>query len=83
VPDLWVADVWMKYYYSNDISDKLRHSLYAFFEQNGRSLNYGRVNPAHYNRQERICLQNKRFRMCFSQPYLICDPERVKAQQAN
>jgi len=84
VPDLGVADVWMKYYYSNDdISDKLRRSFYAFFEKNGKSLNYGRVNPAQNNRQEHICLQNKRFRMCFSQPYLICDPERVKAQQAN
>ena len=84
VPDLGVADVWMKYYHSNDdISDKLRRSFYAFFEKNGKSLNYGRVNPAHNNRQEHICLGNRRFRMCVSQPYLICDPERVKREQAN
>ena len=82
VPGLGVADVWMKNYYSNNISDKLRRSLYASFEKNGKSFNYGRVNPAHNNRQKHICLQNKRFRMCLSEPYLVCDSQDPR-QQAN
>jgi hypothetical protein len=83
VAEVWVADVWMKYYYHDDVSDKLRRSFYASFKKRDRSLNYGRVEAADDNRQEHICFVNKRFRMCFSQPYLICDPEKVKAQQAN
>ena len=83
VADDWVADVWMKYRYLDNVSEELRNSLYASFKKRGRLLNYGRVKAANDNRQEHICLGNKRFRLCFSQPYLICDPERVKTQEAN
>jgi hypothetical protein len=67
-----VAEVSMNY----DLSDR---PFYARFQRHGRWLNYGRVFPSLQNRQEHICWGNKRFRMCFSQPYLICEP----ARQAN
>jgi hypothetical protein len=69
------ATVWMKYRYLDNVSEELRNSLYASFKKRGRLLNYGRVKAANDNRQEHICLGNKRFRMCFSQPYLICAPQ--------
>jgi len=47
---------------------------YATFRKNDKWFDYGRVKPAPNNRQERICLLNKRFRMCVSQPYLNCAP---------
>ena len=47
--------------------------------QNNRGwVNYGRVECVDC-RQERICLGNERFLMCFSEPFLICDPETIKA----
>jgi hypothetical protein len=78
-----IANLVMRYRYCDNVPDELRHSLYASFQRNGKWLNYGRVKAADNNRQEHICFGNKRFRMCFSQPYLICDPERVKREQAN
>jgi hypothetical protein len=52
-------------------------------QNNGRGwVNYGRVECVDC-RQEHICWGNKRFQMCFARPYLICDPETIKAQQAN
>jgi hypothetical protein len=81
VGEIWIAEVWMKYRYENNVSEKLRNSLYASFEKRGRPLdwgriaNYGRVEGAddRQNRKERTCWSNKRFRMCFSEPYLICE----------
>jgi hypothetical protein len=61
----WNADVWMKWYYCRrKISDTLRYSLYAAFEKGARY--YGKVVGSG------LCFANKRFRMCFSPPYLIC-----------
>jgi hypothetical protein len=68
----WNADVWMKWYYCRrKISDTLRYSLYAAFEKGARY--YGKVELVSRG-PEPICFANKRFRMCFSQPYLICAP---------
>ena len=47
-------------------------------QKRGKQISYGRVEVVD-DRQEHICWGNKRFRMCFSQPYLACDPELVKA----
>ena len=69
----WNADVWMKWRYCRrKISDTLRYSLYAAFEKGARY--YGKVELVSRG-PEPICFANKRFRMCFSQPYLICDPD--------
>jgi hypothetical protein len=62
-----VAEVYM----NHDLSDR---PFYARFQRHGRWLNYGRVETVDA-REEHICWGNKRFHMCFSQPYLICDPD--------
>jgi hypothetical protein len=76
-----VATVLMRDYFIKD--DPSKRLYYADFERHGRSLDYGRVEVDRRNRPERICFGNKRFRWCVSQPYLICDPEQVKGEQAN
>jgi hypothetical protein len=74
--DTWRVTAWMRHYYDDNVSDKSRRQFYAGFEDDdGRSLDYGRVEPdLRRNRQEHICFTNKRLRMCFSAPLLICDP---------
>ena len=46
-------------------------------EKGSKLLNYGRVFGN--SRPEHLCIGNKRFYMCISQPYLICDPQTIKA----
>jgi hypothetical protein len=41
--------------------------------------NYGRVDGIIGLTEDKLCWGNKRFRLCFSPPYLICDPETRKA----
>ena len=65
-----VAEVYMNHE-NHDLSDR---PFYARFQRHGRWLNYGRVETVDA-REEHICWGNKRFHMCFSQPYLICDPD--------
>jgi hypothetical protein len=52
--------------------------FYAHVWKHGVWVNYGRVQATDYQ-QEHICWGNHRFEMCFSPPYLICDPETIKA----
>src|SRR5215469_14463643 len=61
-----VAEVYMNHE-NHDLSDR---PFYARFQRHGRWLNYGRVETVDA-REEYICWANKRFHMCFSQPYLI------------
>src|SRR5262249_19870942 len=65
-----VAEVYMNHE-NHDLSDR---PFYARFQRHGRWLNYGRVETVDA-REEHICWGNKRFHMCFSQPYLICDQD--------
>ena len=46
-------------------------------EKGSKLVNYGRVFGN--SRPGNLCVGNKRFYMCISQPYLICDPETRKA----
>jgi len=71
-----VAEVYMNHE-NHDLSDR---PFYARFQRHGRWLNYGRVETVDA-REEHICWGNKRFHMCFSQPYLICDPDRNLPKQ--
>jgi hypothetical protein len=50
---------------------------YARVKKRGKWVNYGPVDRVN------LCFLNTRFQMCFARPYLICDPETIKAQQAN
>lgn len=68
-----VAEVYMNHE-NHDLSDR---PFYARFQRHGRWLNYGRVETVDA-REEHICWGNKRFHMCFSQPYLICDPVKAR-----
>ena len=46
-------------------------------------VNYGRVDGITGLTEDELCWGNKRFRMCFSQPFGICDPETIKAWTSN
>src|SRR5262249_33265636 len=70
-----VAEVYM----NHDLSGR---PFYASIQKHGRRINYGRVEVVDA-REEHICWGNKRLHMCFSQPYLACDPELVKAWTPN
>ena len=67
----WAMNGVAEVYMNHDLSDR---PFYARFQRHGRWLNYGRVETVDAL-EEHICWGNKRFHMCFSQPYLICDPD--------
>ena len=53
-------------------------------DKGSKFVNYGRVEGVDFRHGrvipvDSICSGNKRFLMCFSPPFLICDPETIKA----
>jgi hypothetical protein len=54
-------------------------------DKGSKFINYGRVEVVDFRHgrvvpvDSTMCNGNKRFLMCFSPPYLICDPEAIKA----
>jgi hypothetical protein len=54
-------------------------------DKSSKFVNYGRVEGVDFRHGrvvpiDSICSGNKRFLMCFSPPYLICDPAAIKAR---
>jgi hypothetical protein len=59
-----------------------QHWYYANLEKDGKSSEYGHASVV-VDAEREICFGNKRFRMCFSQPFLICDPQSWRLQWNN
>ena len=82
-----VAEAWMRTelpdrpFYSYLCRTK-KCSIWPYYQGFGPGsglVNYGPVDAVSDEQQKQICWANKRFRMCFAEPYLACDPELVKA----